>query len=181
MTQQFLIAVYHKAESLVPSSSAHTPVTSRACSCVTQSGFICTPTTSKRMPVATSAMSTTSVADYQRVLERHCSLVCVSSVAAKLCQNGSDMVWLACKPVKANHVRPLSHSQQRQHFSCSFSPRLRRYTGRRTEHEAVCQQQQRSKNLLLPSSPSTPGSPPFCDTPAIRPLLWLTYGALISV
>ena len=64
MTQQlttFLTAVYHNAASLVPSSSAHTPVISRACSCVTQSGFICTPTTSKRMPVAVSAMSTTSV------------------------------------------------------------------------------------------------------------------------
>jgi len=42
-------------------------------------------------------------------------------------------------------VRPLSHSQQRQHFSCSYSPGPRRYTGRRTEHEAACQQ--RSKNL----------------------------------
>ena len=63
------------------------------------------------------------VDNIRRMRERHCSLVLVSSAAAKLCQNGSDMVSLACKPVKADHVRPLSHSQQRQLFSCSFSPR----------------------------------------------------------
>jgi len=91
-----------------------------------------------------------------RVRERHCSLVRVSSVAAKLCQNGSDMVRLACKSIKADHVRPLSHSQQWQHFSCSFSPRPRRYTGRQTQHEAAYQQ--RSNNPPLSFSPSTPGS-----------------------
>jgi len=61
---------------------------------------------------------------------------------------------------QADHVRPLSVTVNNDniiHFSCWYSPQPRRYTRRRTEHEAACQQ--RSKNLFLSSSPYTPGSP----------------------
>ena len=99
------------------------------------------------------------VDNIRRVRERHCSLVLVSSRLLQLNSAKTEAIWFRSHANLSKLTTcDLSVTVNNDNFSPAHSVRdLGVILDDETEHEAACQQP--SENLLLSSSPSTPGLP----------------------